>query len=158
MTAIGKDTPRPFAGCGSAQEPIRSTKDNVTKAGLALLSFPGEQQRVIQRKTDQPLDRVAKWQHSSSPNTICALCATLPLSLEICRIAGKPSRALRSHSLNLLLNSRTDFRYWILTSSRKSGSSVSSRLYRERSRPSDLACKGRGFQQVTQRWARSWQV
>lgn len=33
---------------------------------------------------------------------------------------GKPSNALRSHHLNFLLNNRTNFRYWIETSSRKS--------------------------------------
>ena len=36
-----------------------------------------------------------------------------PLNLEICKRAGKPSRAERSHSLNFLLNNRTDFKYWI---------------------------------------------
>lgn len=53
----------------------------------------------------------------------------LPLSLEICTRAGKPSKALSSHSLNFLLNNRTDFRYWIETSSKKSWRRTSSIPY-----------------------------
>lgn len=136
--------------CGSAREPIRSANDKITQADWALPPF---HQRGAKGCCVQP---TSAWScpsgktFSSSSCRICVLCGTLPLSLEICKMAGKPSRALRSHSLNLLLNSRTDFRYWILTSSRKSGRRISSRPCRERIQQYDLACCGRCCQHLTQ--------
>lgn len=118
--------------------------------------FLGEGQRVT--AYDLLLDGAALVAtFSSSSCRVCVSCGILPLSLEICKMAGKPSRALRSHSLNLLLNSRTDFRYWILTSSRKSGRRVSSRPCRERIKQHGPDCCCRYSHQQTQGPGRSWQ-
>lgn len=131
-TAIKENTPRQclqwVAQPRKPSEPLMTKSPRQT--GLCIY-FTGQGQRVT--VYDPPVDGAALVAtFSSSSCRIWALCGTLPLSLEICKMAGNPSRALRSHSLNLLLNSRTDFRYWILTSSRKSGRRVSSRPCRER--------------------------
>lgn len=131
---------------GNPSEALMTKSPRQTRLCLHSIS---EGQRVV--VYNRPLQGAAlEATFSSSSCRICVLCGTLPLSLEICKMAGKPSRALRSHSLNLLLNSRTDFRYWILTSSRKSGRRMSSRPCRERIQQYDLACCGRCCQHLTQ--------